>query len=351
MKVLMVGVDKSTKGGMWTVVENYLEDRKFCEEMNLKYIPTSTSGNIIKRIIFNAIAIIRIFFYSLFNSYDILHVHMSEKGSVFRKGIIINIAKMKKSKIVIHMHGAELEKWYLTLKPKTQKKVRRIIDKGNKIIILGKYWEKFIGSLVSDKSKIEVVYNAVKVPSQNNYNSKNKNILFLGVIGARKGIYDLLDAMVLIRDNKMCECKLLLYGPDKTTGIENLIKEKELNTLVEYKGWMTNTQKNSVFKEIAVNVLPSYNEGLPMTILETMAFGIPNISTNVAAIPEILNNSNGILIEPGNANILAESIANLINDDKLKEEKSENAYKIMINTFSIKHHIDKIKKIYIQMKG
>ena len=49
-----------------------------------------------------------------------------------------------------------------------------------------------------------------------------------------------------------------------------------------------------------VNILPSYNEGLPMTILETMAYGIPNISTSIASIPEVLhNNDNGFLVKPG----------------------------------------------------
>ena len=46
--------------------------------------------------------------------------------------------------------------------------------------------------------------------------------------------------------------------------------------------------KNRIYKTIAINVLPSYNEGLPMSILETMAYGIPSITTNIASIPEVV---------------------------------------------------------------
>ena len=48
MRILMVGVDQSTQGGMWTVVENYLKNAEFCKKTNLKYIPTSITGSFIK---------------------------------------------------------------------------------------------------------------------------------------------------------------------------------------------------------------------------------------------------------------------------------------------------------------
>lgn len=349
MKVLMVGVDKSTKGGMWTVVRNYLNDKEFCKNTNLKYIPTSITGSIAKRLLFNLIAIIRIFFYTVFNSYDILHVHMSEKGSVYRKGIIINIAKLRKAKIIIHMHGAELEKWYITLSQKQQIKVKHIINKADKILILGNYWKEFIGSLISDNSKIEVLYNAVKVANKNNYNLLSNNLLFLGVVGKRKGIYDLIEAMKIIKQNKLCKCKLLIYGPDNTTGINDIINENAMNDYIEYKGWLDNKDKIKVLSNTGINILPSYNEGLPMTILETMAHGIPNISTNIAAIPEVLNNENGIIIEPGIPEILANKIAELINDNKARKEKSEKSYKLIKKVFSIEQHIKKVETIYKEL--
>lgn len=75
-----------------------------------------------------------------------------------------------------------------------------------------------------------------------------------------------------------------------------------------YKGWLDKSKQNEVFSNIALNVLPSYNEGLPMSILETMAYGIPNISTRVAAIPEVISDKNGYLIYTGDKKALKEAI-------------------------------------------
>ena len=122
MKVLMVGVHKSTKGGMWTVVDNYLTNQEFVTKYNIKYIPTSVSGNAIKRLLYSIYGIVKVFIYTIFHSYDILHVHMSERMGVFRKGIIIYISKIRKAKIIIHMHGAEFEEWYKSFDSNEEKK-------------------------------------------------------------------------------------------------------------------------------------------------------------------------------------------------------------------------------------
>ena len=95
------------------------------------------------------------------------------------------------------------------------------------------------------------------------------------------------------------------------------------------------------------NVLPSYNEGLPMTILETMAYGIPNISTSIASIPEVLhNNDNGFLVKPGDIDALAEVLKKIIENSSLREEFSQKSYQLITKSFSLDKNIEILKSYY-----
>ena len=348
MRVLMVGVHKSTQGGMWTVAENYINNKAFAGKYNLKYIPSAVSGNPIKRIVFSVFGVLRVLLYALFHSFDLLHVHMSERMSVFRKGAVIKIAGIRKPKVIIHMHGAEFELWYKGLGAKKQAKVRRIINSADKIIILGEYWREFVSSLLEDKSKVEVVYNAVGCPDRSRYNPNARGLLFLGAIGKRKGVYDLLEAMKILKRDGV-DTKLVLYGPDATDGIEALIEKYGLSDCAEYRGWLSKENKEAVFRETALNILPSYNEGLPMTILETMSFGIPNITTPVAAIPEVVSSRNGYLVSPGDYKAVAERVAEFLADGGLRKRLSESSYSTIKEGFSIEKHIEKITEIYSEV--
>ena len=349
MRVLMVGVDKQTKGGMWSVVANYIDSYEFVKKTDLKYIPTSITGSAVRRVLFTGKALTIILRELLTKKYDIVHVHMAERGSVYRKNIVISMAKLFQCKIVIHMHGAEFEQWYQSLKDLRKKKVRKILNKADKVLILGKYWDMFVRSLMHDDKKVSVVYNAVTVPKENRYNSISKNMLFLGAVVQRKGVYDLLRAVKQLDSKMPTDVKLLIYGPDFENKIERVIVEHNLSSRVEYRGWLTAEDKEKVFADTAVNILPSYNEGLPMTILECMAHGIPNISTNVAAIPEAVNSQNGKLIEPGDINQLAQAIETMVEDQVLREAKSDAAYADAQKHFSVDAHFKKVIDIYREL--
>ena len=68
-----------------------------------------------------------------------------------------------------------------------------------------------------------------------------------------------------------------------------------------------------------LHVLPSYREGLPMSILETMGQGIPNISTRIASIPEVIQDGeNGFLITLGDVEALQNRILKLVSEDRLR---------------------------------
>ncbi|WP_276930290.1 glycosyltransferase family 4 protein [Faecalibaculum rodentium] len=345
MKVLMIGCDESTKGGMWKVVDNYLTDARYGDKVDVEYIPTSITGDFWKKILFTWLAYCKILKRFIENKPDILHVHMSERGSVFRKGIIMIAADLCGIKIILHMHGAEFEVWYRNSKCFMQSLVKSIVNRADKVIILGEYWKPFISTIYPIED-ICVLHNAVEVPIENKYNTKSKDILFLGVIGKRKGAYDLLYSFYNILNELPQDVRLIYYGPNPENDLLNRIRKLNIETRVIYKGWLPDNQKASVFENVQINVLPSYNEGLPMTILETMAYGIPNISTNVAAIPEVVNDTNGILINAGDTKQLSESIMELINNSEERIKKSGNAYTTIKKQYSIDIHIDSILKLY-----
>lgn len=350
MNVIMVGVDESTKGGMWTVVENYLNDQTFVAENNLIYIPTSITGcSLHSKLLFTTKAygeILRVFSHK---TIDITHVHMSERASIKRKGYVMRYAKKRGSKIVLHMHGAEFEVLYKQMSPKKQREVREILDLADKVIILGEYWKDFIGSLLIHPERIQVVYNAVEVPKTYCYDKHANRVLFLGAVSKRKGIYILLDALQKITDCISNQCVVEIYGPDVEGTIEQEITNRELDKWVHYCGWLSKESKESILAHTSINVLPSYNEGLPMTLLEAMSYGVPSIATNVAAIPEAINEENGIVIRPGDVDELSEALKELVLNQDKREQLGLKAYQDAAERFSVEKHIAAVQNIYKEL--
>lgn len=349
MKVLMVGVDEKTKGGMWSVARGYLQSQTYREATNVKYVATATVGSSLKKLLFFGFGFLKIAVLLISKKWDIVHVHMSERGSVYRKLAVAMLAKLFRCKVAVHMHGAEFETWYNSLPEKKKRNVRRGLNGLDSVLILGEYWRPFISSLMEEKQKVKVLYNAVSVPQENRYQIEAKNMLFLGEVGRRKGVYDLLTAMKTIDGQLDDSYQLQIYGPNPDGDIEKRIQEHNLQHRVRYNGWADPSQFEQLFAGVAVNILPSYHEGLPMTILETMAYGIPNITTSVAAIPEAVNQENGALLQPGDTQTLAAAILILLQNPQLRKEKSENAYQTMKNTFSTEQHIGEVLKLYEEM--
>lgn len=346
----MVGVSKETQGGMYTVVANYLENNLLKQKTQIEYIPISTVGSIPKRLFFSFRGIVKILKVLVRNHIDVIHIHMSERGSVYRKGIVLKIAKLFKISTVTHMHGADFEDWYLSLSQRQKNRVKKIINISDEIIILGENWREIFSTVMMDKSKIHVIYNAVPSVAYNQYNENSKSLLFLGALIERKGIYDILQVATKLNKKLPKDITFDFYGPDPNGDFNRKIIEMGLEKRVFYHGWLKDADKKQVFSKTLLNLLPSYNEGLPMTILETMAYGIPNISTNVAAIPEVIeNNVNGKIITPGDIVSLEEAILDIVQDTNCRQRYSENAFQTITNIFSIDNHVEELLKIYYKI--
>ena len=153
--------------------------------------------------------------------------------------------------------------------------------------------------------------------------------LFLGRLGKRKGAYDILKAIEEL-NNEDVKIKCYMAGDGEIDIFREIIDKKNLNDCVEVIGWVDNIEKIKLLRDVSTVILPSYNEGLPMSILEGMACGKAIISTNVGAIPEVvIENENGIIVEPGNIEQIKDAIKKIIsNDNKLSDISLNNIKKI-----------------------
>ena len=222
------------------------------------------------------------------------------------------------------------------------------------MLVLGYSWVPFMELAMGEKKKdrIRVLYNAVETRESNGYNSSAKNLLFYGVLVPRKGIDDLLRAFSLILDQIPPEIMLTVYGADLENNIRQKIQSHGLEGRAVYCGWLEKKDQDRCFSQTMLNILPSYNEGLPMTILETMAYGIPNIASRIAAIPEVVHDGeNGCLTEPGKAEMLAEKMKDLILDRSRRESYSRNAYREIREKYSLEPHLKQLYEIYGELMG
>lgn len=349
MNVLMVGVDHNCVGGMWSVAENFLKNDYYVEQTHVQYVATATSGSLIHRVgkmLSGYAKIIRVLHTG---KIDLLHVHMAEKGSTFRKGGVVWLGRRFGCKIVVQMHAGPFMAWYDTQGDTRKKIIRKILNTPDKVLVLGKYWEKAMVQIVPSK-KMEVLYNGVLCPAENPYQMQAKNILYLGVMKKAKGIFDLLAAFQLIAGKLPEDCFLILGGTDPTGEVSRYIREKHLENRVKMPGWISGPEKSRVLQEAAVLVQPSYFEGLSMSVIEAMAYGVPVVATGISTMPEVLG-TGAELVKPGEVPQLARALLGLIQSPEKRRLRSAAEFSRAGRLFSMDAVAHRTVAIYRTVLG
>lgn len=152
-------------------------------------------------------------------------------------------------------------------------------------------------------------------------------ILFLGQVGRRKGVLDLLDATARVLAQGL-DVRVTIAGPDQQPGERDAAmqraKERSLGALAAFPGAVQGEALYTLFGDHDLFVLPSYNEGIPAVLYEAGAFGLPVITTPVGAIPDLIRHeTNGLLVPAGDVDALTAAMARLVNDPPLRTRLGE----------------------------
>lgn len=314
MKVM---IWSAARGGMRSVVEAYRDDG-FLEAEKVHLIHAYAEGSFFSRQILVLRALGAYLWTLLTQRVELVHIHAAMRGSFWRKGLFSSLSRLFKVPVVLHLHGSEMKPFYAAQRPAVQALIRRHLEKADRVIVLSESWRVFVSG-IAPKAKIAVVPNYVTVPEPVDDAARNAGeILFLGLIGPRKGTFDLIEAFADVAP-KHPGAQLIIGGNGQVDEAGAFIRERGVEGRAVLAGWVDGPKKAELLKTGSIYVLPSYNEGLPMSVLEAMAAGLAVVTTRVGGIPELVTDGvDGILIEPGDRAALSRALAGLLENDELR---------------------------------
>ncbi|MFF5396695.1 glycosyltransferase family 4 protein [Peribacillus butanolivorans] len=243
--------------------------------------------------------------------YDIVHINSScSKFGMIRDYICIKKAKNTKTKIVVHLH---CDTSYMVKGKFSEFIFRKICNIADKIFCLNESSNKHI-KLISNKKSI-MIPNFIDMekmnPYQNNVSDNMKNIIYVGHVIKSKGCIDIISVA-----KKMPDLNFKLIGK-VSEEIKNIPTPENIQCFGEIS-------KEEVLKQMQSGDLllfPTYTEGFPNVVLESMACGLPIISTPVGAIPEMIEELGGIIIDVGNIDGFVKAIEGL-QDKEIRKQMS-----------------------------
>ncbi len=313
--VWMLGTSPTGKGGIASVIHQYTAGG-LIDGNRVVFVATHHDRNSLGRFLPFFLAASKLWLGLLLGRVALVHVHSSYGGSFWRKLGLVLPAIAVGVPVITHLHGSQYMDFYASGGRFTQYCVRFLFRRSYRVVALSSEWQDWVRSVEPD-SKVTVLFNSLAHSTgtqDSGLLSLRPTVLFLGRVGERKGTFDLLTALSKVVQS-IPEARLIIGGDGDISRLNSEIERLGLGGNVSYVGWADNTAKEALLRECWAFVLPSYHEGLPMAILEAMAFSRAVVSCPVGGISQaVINGVTGYLVQPGDIEALADCLRGVLSD-------------------------------------
>jgi glycosyltransferase involved in cell wall biosynthesis len=258
---------------------------------------------------------------------DVLHINLSSHGSTRRKMIIAKAARTLGVPYILHLHSSGYVSYLAEASPKLGRAISEMFHNAAKIVVLGNVWKNFVTEKFPPvKHRIVIIPNATPVPALPRISRAGDpvRILFLGRVGARKGVPQLVQALAGITDVPNWEA--IIAGDGEVDQTQEAVMRLKLADKVKLTGWVGPDEVAQLLSTSDILVLPSLNENLPMSVIEGMAAGLAVVATPVGAVEDIIiSEETGLLVPVGESVPLTSALKRLVEDADLRQRLGENA--------------------------
>jgi glycosyltransferase involved in cell wall biosynthesis len=343
MKVLVIGTSPDTQGGITTVINSYKESRLW-KKWNCKWIGSNNNKSNFKKIYHFITGWVHFIFSLPF--YDLVHIHFTFGISASRKRFFFYPSKLFGKKVIMHLHSPSFTE------EEAHKKFnscRDLLTKADLVVVLSASWKNMMIKYVP-QARVSVVYNATPKASHiKRIDSREKRILYMGILNERKGYADLMQAFAKIA-HQVPDWMLDFGGNGSLDEARQLAESLNISKNIVIHGWVSGEKKSQLFSNSKIFCLPSHAEGFPMSVLEAFSNGLSVIVTPVGGLKDDLKGQEDVIfITPGNVDEMATKLLTLITDEPLQKRLAQRSVELATTKFSFSTMIDKVDELYTNL--
>ena len=357
MKVLLSGHKGLPFGGITTYCETLL-DSGIQRLVTLSFVDTSM-GNLSfsKRGQWQLKNLVNSFqnFFNFVREFrkqrpDIVHIVTADGASFYKHGLISLFARLAGAKVVLHPH-CSLSRIITPTDSFYRRFCLFVLEHCDGVIGLSEEW-----LLLQKSISAPVVYvpNGIQtspyLPLSRPFGANKITIIYLGHFSEDKGLFDLISAAQIILKQTE-EFAIICYGEATQLENENLIRAAIQKGGIEKHFRLASPvfgqEKLSALEQADIYVLPSHHEGMPVSVLEAMASGLPVVATNVGGVPNVIDPEvTGFLVPVRSAGALANALMTLILNPALRQSMGQAGRKKVVAKFDVESHIKALYDFY-----
>jgi glycosyltransferase involved in cell wall biosynthesis len=326
-RVLHMGPDPAIGGGMAAALRGLLSS-PLADRYELDVVPTYRGPEPLRRLAVYCAALARLIAWGLRGRGRVVHVHATVRGSMYRKSVCVLLAKALRRRVVLHVHSGagDIAAFAKSRGRLSLTLFRAAFGASDAVLAVSAASAEALRNAY-DLTGVEVVPNAAPlVPSFSRPKATGEEVSLAylgGFANPAKGGDVIVEALALAvpREPRL---RVTLAGPGELSPAG--VSLVEANPAVEWAGWLDEERKGELLRAAEVFAMPSRSEGLPMALLEAMAYGMAIVATEVGGIPEVVNSGEeGLLSPPENPVALADALCHLVADPDLRRHLGEGA--------------------------
>ncbi len=322
-RVLQVGPDPEIGGGMATALRGLLAS-PLGERFELEVVPTYRGREPLRRLAIFLLALARITVWSLRGHGRIVHVHVTVRGSSYRKSVVVLLAKALHRRVVLQVHSGarEIGEFRATLSGPALRLIRTAFSAADRVVAVSAAGAEALRQAYGLHG-VEVVPTPAPAvaPFERVPDPDGPLVAYLGgfanpIKGGTVLIKAIPAALAVVPG-----LRFTLAGPgDPPPAATALIAAEDG---VTWSGYLRAAEKDELLRRAEIFVIPSLSEGLPMALLEAMAYRLAVVATAVGGIPEVVESGReALLVEAGDPAALAAALVRVAGDPELRSNLS-----------------------------
>ncbi len=351
-RVWLVSPNPTSRGGV-AAVARQIAVSTLVRKYRISMLPTYAPGTMLERLYRGAAGILQIAGVMLFKKPDLVHVKVASGGSFARKVVVGAICRARGVPVLVHVHGGGFDQFILNSPRFVRAAASWLLEATPQVLTLSDRWAARLQPMFP-RAHIDVLPNPVEVHRYEDLaqarfarlvqDPRVPMALFLGDLLERKGAFELIEAWPEVA-RRFPNARLVLCGTGDADGLRASARALGVEALVELPGWVDGETKRRLLAEATVFTLPSHIEGMPISLLEAMASGLPSIVTPVGGILDAVSDeAEALIVAVSDPAAIARAVIRLFESPALARRLGEAARSRVeefdVNTFAA--HLDRI---------